>query len=436
MAPGVAGRPKSPGVLPSPEVLAHDGARALSYGLREVSRRLLAPYADFFRGLTTCGYPAPQKDEVAAFLVEEEEGYRVRFSGVMTCGSPWACPVCSSRLARDRGEALARAAARLVGLGYRAVHVVLTVRHTRGEALADVFGALSSAWRWAWGHRRVKAFFRGVAYARSVEVTFGRNGWHPHIHALLLVPAHRDPWALEDPLWEAWSEAVEAVGWAPSSRDAYSFEVVESEEDLGHVSRYVGKGSWGLGLEVAGGPLKGGHQGLTPFELLGAAWAGGAIPYQGTPAWVDGEGRKVEVDPLEEGGGLILREFCGRAITRAEKAGISPEEAACRWVEYAEATRGRKALTTSRALTLLLREALAEVEAEEEARPPVEVVRLARAAYVWLLRSGRLAYWIHVAESLGSLVLACELLGLVEGEEWDVDPRGPPQNTPLESAGV
>ncbi|MCS7352434.1 MAG: hypothetical protein RMM10_13195, partial [Anaerolineae bacterium] len=87
-------------------------------------------------------------------------------------------------------------------------------------------------------------------------------------------------------------------------------------------------------------------------------------------------------------------------------------------------------------LTLLLREALAEVEAEEEARPPVEVVRLTRAAYVWLLRSGRLAYWIHVAESLGSLVLACELLGLVEGEEWDVDPRGPPQNTPLESAGV
>lgn len=387
-----------------------------------MSRRLLAPYADHFRGLTTCGYPAPQKDEVAAFLVEEEEGYRVRFSGVMTCGSPWACPVCSSRLARDRGEALARAAARLVGLGYRAVHVVLTVRHTRGEALADVFGALSSAWRWAWGHRRVKALLRGVAYARSVEITFGRNGWHPHIHALLLVPAHRDPWALEDPLWEAWSEAVEAVGWAPSSRDAYSFEVVESEEDLGHVSRYVGKGSWGLGLEVAGGAFKGGHQGLTPFELLGAACAGGAVPVEEEDPW--------------EGGPLILREFCGRALTRAEKAGISPEEAAYRWVEYAEATRGRKALTTSRALTLLLRGALAEVEAEEEARPPVEVVRLARAAYVWLLRSGRLAYWIHVAESLGSLVLACELLGLVEGEEWDVDPRGPPQNTPLESAGV
>lgn len=386
-----------------------------------MSRRLLAPYADWFRGLTSCGHPAPQGDHVTAFLVEEE-GYRVRFSGIQTCGSPWACPVCSSRLARDRGEALARAAARLVGLGYRAVHVVLTVRHTRGEALADVFGALSSAWRWAWGHRRVKALLRGVAYARSVEITFGRNGWHPHIHALLLVPAHRDPWALEDPLWEAWSEAVEAVGWAPSSRDAYSFEVVESEEDLGHVSRYVGKGSWGLGLEVAGGALKGGHQGLTPFELLGAAWAGGAVPVEEGDPW--------------EGGPLILREFCGRSLTRAEKAGISPEEAACRWVEYAEATRGRKALTTSRALTLLLREALAEVEAEEEARPPVEVVRLARTAYVWLLRSGRLAYWIHVAESLGSLVLACELLGLVEGEEWDEDPRGPPQNTPLESAGV
>ncbi|WP_038059286.1 hypothetical protein [Thermus amyloliquefaciens] len=160
--------------------------------------------------------------------------------------------------------------------------------------------------------------------------------------------------------------------------------------------------------------------------MLGAAWAGGAIPYQGTPAWVDGEGREVEVDPLEEGGALILREFCGHALRHATRLGLTPEEAAWRWVEYAKATRGRKALTTSRALTLLLREALAEVEAEEEARPPVEVVKLARAAYVWLLRSGRLAYWIHVAESLGSLVLACELLGLVEGVEWDVVPRAPP----------
>lgn len=131
----------------------------------------------------------------------------------------------------------------------------------------------------------------------------------------------------------------------------------------------------------------------------------------------------------------ILREFCGRSLTRAEKAGISPEEAAHRWVEYAKATRGRKALTTSRALTLLLRGALDEVEAEEEARPPVEVVRLARAAYFWLLRSGRLAYWTHVAESLGSLVLACELLGLVEGEEWDVVPRAPPGEEEVVACG-
>ncbi|WP_185747759.1 hypothetical protein [Thermus amyloliquefaciens] len=258
-----------------------------------------------------------------------------------------------------------------------------------------------------------------------MEITFGRNGWHPHIHALLLVPAHRDPWALEDPLWEAWSEAVEAVGWAPSSRDAYSFEVVESEEDLGHVSRYVGKGSWGLGLEVAGGPLKGGHQGLTPFELLGAAWAGGPSRTRAPrPGWTGREGGGG--GPPGGGGALILREFCGHALRHATRLGLTPEEAAWRWVEYAKATRGRKALTTSRALTLLLREALAEVEAEEEARPPVEVVKLARAAYVWLLRSGRLAYWIHVAESLGSLVLACELLGLVEGVEWDVVPRAPP----------
>ena len=404
------------GAAYSPDELAYEGSRALSYGLREVSRRLLGPYADHFRGLTSCGYPAPRGDWVSALLVEEEGRYRVRFGGLMTCGSPWACPVCAPTLAEERGEALARAVARLVALGYRAVHVVLTVRHTAGQPLVEVFGALTRAWRWAWGHRRLKGLLRGVAYARSVEATFGRHGWHPHIHALLLVPPGRDPWALEEPLWEVWSEAVLAVGWEASSRAAYRFQVVEGEEALGLVSRYTAKGPWGLGQEVAGGPLKEGEAGLTPFQLLGAAYAGGAVELS-------------EDDPLvvEGGGGLILREFCGHALRHATRLGITPEEAAYRWVEWAEATRGRKALTMSRALTLLFREALEAVEAEEASRVPLEVVYLARRAYVWLLRSGRLAYWVHVAEALGSLVLACELLGLVE-EEWRrvVEERGPP----------
>ena len=371
-----------------------------------------------------CGRPGGLDLWVPAFLEEREGRYRVRFGGLMTCGSPWACPVCSPSLAEERGEALARAVARLVALGYRAVHVVLTVRHTAGQPLAQVFGALTRAWRWAWGHRRLRGLLRGVAYACSVEATFGRHGWHPHIHVLLLVPPGRDPRVLKELLWDVWSESVLAVGWEPSSRAAYRFQVVEDEEALGLVSRYTAKGPWGLGQEVAGGPLKEGEAGLTPFQLLGVAYAGGAVELS-------------EDDPLvvEGGGSLILREFCGHALQHATRLGITPEEAAYRWVEWAEVTRGRKALTMSRVLTPLFHDALAAVEAEALSGVPVEWVYLARRTYIWLLRSGRLAYWVHVAETLGSLVLACELLGLVEEEEWRfLEERAPPGEDGVDQA--
>ena len=55
---------------------------------------------------------------------------------------------------------------------------------------------------------------------------------------------------------------------------------------------------------------------------------------------------------------------------------------------------------------------------------------------MWLLRTARLAYWLHWLEVAGPEV-AAELVGLVP-DEWTVIQvqRAPPQNTPLESAGV
>jgi hypothetical protein len=124
-----------------------------------------------------------------------------------------------------------------------------------------------------------------------------------------------------------------------------------------------------------------------------------------------------------EGVPLTLREFCGRARRALEKAGISPEEAAWRWLEYTEATKGWKRTASSRSLTLLLRQVEEELSVRGEV---VERVYLSQRAYRWLLLSGRIALLYHYAEVLRSLRLACELLGLVEGVEW----FAPPANAP------
>jgi hypothetical protein len=400
------------------------------YGLRSIGQALLAPYADQFRGLSTCGHPhpflLPAGAPVPVYLevLPSEEGeeavYAAYAAGIATCGSPWACPVCAPALGHRRGEALARALGRLQGMGYRVAHVVLTVQHTRGDSLATLRRVLSDVWRRVVGHRRVKALWAGVAWYRSVEVTFGRHGWHPHLHLAIAVPPGRDPRELKA-LVDAWLEAVEAHGWV-AVRDAQFFGVAEGTGDVAEVGRYVGKGGvlWGLPHEVAAGAVKRVAHGLTPFQLLAGAygaWLEGDPGLEGVFAF--GEDHPLEV----EGAGLTLREFCGRARMALERAGVSPEEAAWRWLEYVEATKGWKRTTSSRTLTLLLRQVEEELSVRGEV---VERIYLSQRAYLWLLLSGRIALLYHYAEVSRSLRLACELLGLVEGVEWFTPPANAP----------
>jgi hypothetical protein len=323
-----------------------------------------------------------------------------------------------------------------MGLGFRVAHVVLTIRHTRGMPLSEVFEALSRAWRHMTKDRAFRPYWEGLGYARGVEITLGPNGWHPHIHVALVIPPERDPHALKEALWEAWSGAVLEVGWLPSDRAAYSYALVEDDTDVHEVGRYIAKASsgWGIGAEVAGGARKDSKGGLSPFTLLAAAWWGYLEDPDSMASWFPERVDELD-DPapwlpgarrLAEGGPLILRELCRASSQTANRLGITPEEASYRWIEYAEATKGRRALTFSRSLTLVFREKLAEVEAEARGRVPLEVVRLARHTYLYLLHRGRLAYLVHLAESLGSLRLACELLGLVEGVEWFTPPANAP----------
>lgn len=398
------------------------------YGLRSVAQALLGPYGDAFRGFIACGTPGhmpglAQDHVVPIYLEESPEGEVSAYPvGIRTCGSPWICPVCAPGLARERAEVLSRALARLVAMGYSVAHVVLTMRHTRADSLADLRGLLSEVWRSLVSHRRVKALWRGLGWYRAIEITFGKNGWHPHIHLALAVPPGRDPWTLEGPLWEAWQHSVEAHGWV-AVREAYAFSVATTEADAQEIGRYLEK--WDLGLEVAGGPLKGEGSGLTPFQLLAGAFG----------AWLEGDPALEGVFPLGEdhplmveGAPLILREFCGHGKRLLKKVGITPEEAAWRWVEYAEATKGWKRTFANRPMTLLLRQIEEELAAEKGEFRLLGRVYLSRSVYRWLVLSGRLAYLLHYAETFRSLRVACELLGLVEGEEWweSVEGRSPP----------
>jgi putative transposase len=197
----------------------------------------------------------------------------------------------------ERKEAWRNLLKGLVERGLRGVRLVISDDHPsiRQAVMAELPGA---SWQRCVVHfmRNVLAHVpqseRGVV-AEELQEVF-------HIHVALVIPPERDPYALKEALWKAWSSAVLEVGWLPSDRAAYSFTLVESDADVHEVGRYVAKTSsgWGIGAEVTGGVRKDSKGGLSPFTLLGAAWWGYLEDPKSMRSWFwEGEGKDDLDDP-------------------------------------------------------------------------------------------------------------------------------------------
>lgn len=244
------------------------------------------------------------------------------FTGLQTCGSVWACPVCSAGIRHGRSQEVEHAATAHAAAGGRLLFVTFTLPHTVRDALADLLGDLNGAWKRVQQSRgfRGRRDDLGIASVRSLEITYGRNGWHPHLHLLLFLDRGSDDQVddLAGYLEAAWADAVEAGGRKRPNEHGTRVQPVA----LGAAStlaRYLSKvqdgygDSWSVGSELARGDLKSGrrHDSLTPFDL-------------------------------------------------AERAAGGDRRGRARWREYEEATHGRRCLTWS--VGLRARYAVPEVD--------------------------------------------------------------------------
>jgi hypothetical protein len=204
-------------------------------------------------------------------------------SGVARCASPWSCPVCAPVIGERRATEITGALDRHLANGGDAVMVTLTLRHHLGSALAPMVAiictALGLVFRGSgWTRRRDRLGFIGSI--RSVEVTYGANGWHPHLHALLLFDHVLTVAELDDlRSWVhgRWAGQVAKAGLGTiSATYGVDLEPVRSIEALGpYLTKTDGKGEarWGVGREMARGDVKS-AAGLVPFELLDLAATG------------------------------------------------------------------------------------------------------------------------------------------------------------------
>ena len=206
------------------------------------------------------------------------------YAGLETCGSIWACPVCSAKIRNSRATEISAAAASWDLAGNSVYMVTFTAPHDLGMKLsallpviADSFRAVISGRAWL----KVKKQAAIVGTIRSVEVTHGINGWHPHLHVLVFTegdPGAEGLAAMVLHFREKWKRAIVRAGYrAP---DELHGVVVERCMSAAEAGAYIAKTQEGKapGNELARGDLKSGRDGhRTPFEILEAfRWTGDA----------------------------------------------------------------------------------------------------------------------------------------------------------------
>lgn len=285
------------------------------------------------------------------------------YSGTERCGSISACPVCAPVIRNERAREISQAVNGHQKAGGALVFVTLTIRHQQQHPLAHTLDTVISGWQKLLRGAPWQRFTQrhGIdGFVRSVEITRGANGWHPHIHAMFFLekaPNQAELAEFEDTIFTRWKNLVtkENDDFMPDQKHGIDCQLVDGTGTV--LAAYLSKlqeektSSWGVAAELTRGDLKEAREhSMVPFELIDA----------------------------------------GRTDL---------------WVEYVEATKGRRIITWSKGLK-------ARYEVEE--REDEEILDDAeKSPLAWT--TARQAYETTRREAPTMLAVA---LGAVETEDW------------------
>ena len=251
------------------EVLAR-AARRRRYELRDTMQHLTA--RDRLKG---CGRKRVTP-EVQVKLGTRGAGY----AGLSYCESIWSCPTCSAVIRSQRADEIQRAVASHITGGGGALFITMTLPHGKKDPLRGLLKQVTQGWGKIMNRRSGRDWrdrLGLLGYIRAVEVTHGANGWHPHLHLLVLTetPVLSDTRAAFGAwLTSQWVTYTSDRAWKATG-GKWGVDVQDVTGSDG-VTKYVAKvqdacgSDRVLGSEISRADLKTGRgrHGKTPFELL------------------------------------------------------------------------------------------------------------------------------------------------------------------------
>lgn len=329
-------------------------------------------------------------------VMHSAEHGKAFYAGLQVCASVWLCPICAPKISERRRVELKAAIDEAINQGLTVMLMTLTVPHGLGDDLGAMLDRMMTAYADTSSDRSgiaARKAFALVGTVRVLEVTHGRNGWHPHFHVLLFVAPGKNPEEVQAIMTPVWQSACVKRG-LPRPSDEHGVDVRGGHEAASYAAK------WGLEHEMTKGHLKAPRdaKGLTPWGLL--------------------------LDCLE---------------TKSHRSRLL-------WTTYAAAFKGRRQLCWSKGLRKLLQvEELddAEIVAKEDAAAVI-LAELEDDQWRDVLLTHSEASLLQVAEedpqSLQAFLLGVSVLARAMGGPppvvAGVDRRNRPCQTPIVSASL
>ena len=225
-------------------------------------------------------------------LRKKEVSEKAHYSGLQTCGSVWACPVCASIISERRKKQLQQAINiwREKDDCNTVVMITFTTPHYIFQSLQDVLSIQDRAIRImkqqpqrtkykVW--RTIMSELCSIGSYTGREITYGQNGWHPHRHEChFAVRASVDQLKkYRDDIVIALAIAYQKAGGIISDMKAFHKHSVQIDQitdgdGFDRISSYITKvegQTWTLAQEATKGITKTAKNGnITPFGMLNA----------------------------------------------------------------------------------------------------------------------------------------------------------------------
>lgn len=248
----------------------------------------------------TCWCSRSMKREAGTVSVyRNDDGSGTSLTGLNRCGNIWTCPVCAAKVAEHRRAELSAALTAHLGNGGAAYLITLTFPHEADHLMAELIERFTNARQRLQNSRTWKNAMKDAGRLGSVaslEVTISQeNGWHPHLHLLVFADANgfqegeaiNDQGDLISPaiieLKHAWTNILLKTGLGDQQKLhhmlQHALNVRGGNQAAEYIAKYGRDERWGQSSEMTRHYAKQGSAGerdgllhFTPFQLL--TWAG------------------------------------------------------------------------------------------------------------------------------------------------------------------